>query len=99
MVDAGSGWDLLRALLQIAVINVVLSGDNAVVIAMACRTLPPRQQRIAFLIGSVGVIVLMTALTAFAVYILSLPYIELAGSVILLWIGVKLLLPEDASGP
>lgn len=86
------------ALAQIAFINVVLSGDNAVVIAMACRSLPPRQQKVAFLLGSIGVIVLMAILTAFASYLLSLPYLELAGSLVLLWIGVKLLLPEDGDG-
>lgn len=91
----GSVWELLGVLLQIALINVVLSGDNAVVIALACRSLPPRQQKLALVLGSVGVVVLMTVLTAFAAYLLSLPYVELVGAVLLLWIGVKLLLPED----
>lgn len=95
MVGFGSAWDLVSVLLQIALINVVLSGDNAVVIAMACRSLPPRQQKAALLLGSVGVVVLMTLLTAFAAYLLSLPYVEIAGSLLLLWIGIKLLLPED----
>lgn len=93
-----SASDMLSALAEIVVINVVLSGDNAVVIALACRSLPPRQQKLAFLIGSIGVIVLMALLTAFASYLLGLPYVELAGSVLLLWIGVKLLLPEDGGG-
>jgi len=97
VVDFSSGWGLLSALLQIAAINVVLSGDNAVVIAMACRSLPPRQQKQAFLLGSIGVVVLMTALTACAAYLMSLRYIELVGAVLLCWIGVKLLLPEKES--
>ncbi len=52
--------DIWTALFKIAVINVVLSGDNAVVIALACRSLPPRQQRDAFLVGTGGIVVLMT---------------------------------------
>jgi YjbE family integral membrane protein len=87
--------DLAFALAQIIIINVVLSGDNAVVIALACRNLAPRQQRQAFLIGTLGIVVFLTLLTAFAAYLLSLPYIEVAGSLVLLWIGVKLLVPEE----
>lgn len=83
------------ALFQIMMINILLSGDNAVVIALACRSLPPAQQKKAFLFGSLGVVVLMVALTAFAAYLLTLPYLELIGSLLLLWIGVKLLLPGD----
>jgi YjbE family integral membrane protein len=83
------------ALCKIAIINIVLSGDNAVVIAMACRSLDPRQQRNAFLIGAAGIVVLMTVLTAFAALLMTLPYIQLVGSVLLFWIGIKLLLPED----
>ena len=85
----------LIALAQIMLINVVLSGDNAVVIALACRRLSPRHQKMAFLWGSVGVVVLMVVLTAFVVYLLSLPYLEIAGSGLLLWIGIKLLVAED----
>jgi YjbE family integral membrane protein len=83
------------ALFQISIINVLLSGDNAVVIALACRSLPPKQAKLAFGVGAVGVIVLMTALTAAAAYLLTLPYLELIGSVLLFWIGVKLLVAED----
>jgi YjbE family integral membrane protein len=82
------------ALLQIMLINVVLSGDNAVVIALACRRLTPRHQRIAFIWGSVGVVVLMVALTGIVSYLLQLPYLEMVGSGMLLWIGVKLLIGE-----
>jgi len=83
--------DTWVALAQICVINILLSGDNAVVIALACRDLPQRQQKQAFAIGAVGVIVLMTGLTAAAAYLLSLPYLEIIGSVALLWIGIKLI--------
>ena len=83
------------AALEIIVINILLSGDNAVVIALACRNLPLKQQKQAFAIGAVGVIVLMTGLTAFAAYLMSLPYLEVIGSLLLLWIGIKLLVPGD----
>jgi YjbE family integral membrane protein len=83
------------ALSQIILINIVLSGDNAVVIALASRSLPPKQQKMAILCGSVGAIVLRVILTFFAVYLLSLPYLKLAGAALLLWIGVNLLKGED----
>ncbi|MEO6928678.1 MAG: TerC family protein [Casimicrobiaceae bacterium] len=93
-----SNPDTWTALLKIAVINIVLSGDNAVVIALACRSLAPRQQRNAFIVGAAGIVVLMTALTSCAALLMTLPWIQLAGSALLLWIGVKLLLPEDEQG-
>lgn len=86
------------ALLKIAVINIVLSGDNAVVIALACRSLAPREQKRAFLVGTAGIVVLMTLLTSCAALLMTLPYIQLVGCALLLWIGVKLLLPGDESG-
>jgi len=92
----GSGMSgAVLALLQIMLINVVLSGDNAVVIALACRRLSPAHQKKAFLWGSLGVVALMVVLTVFVVYLLSLPYLEMAGSAMLLWIGIKLLVAED----
>lgn len=96
-MDYNSNPDLLWVFAQIVMINIVLSGDNAVVIALACRSLPPQQQRKAFLLGAIGVVVLMLVLTIFASYLLTLPYLELAGSILLLWIGIKLLLPEQDS--
>src|SRR4051794_29200218 len=83
------------ALFQIILINIVLSGDNAVVIALACRSLPPKQQNKAILFGSVGAIVLRVILTFFAVYLLQQPYLKLVGAALLLWIGVGLLKGED----
>lgn len=83
------------SLLQIILINVVLSGDNAVVIALASRSLPPAQQKKAIAFGSVGAIILRIILTFFAVYLLSLPYLKLAGAALLVWIGVNLLKGED----
>ncbi len=83
------------ALLKIIGVNVVLSGDNAVVIALAARSLPPRQQKLAIFWGAGAAIVLRIVLTLFAVALLALPWLKLVGSVLLLWIGVKLLVPED----
>ena len=83
------------ALSQIILINIVLSGDNAVVIALACRSLPARQQKKAIVFGSVGAIVLRVVLTFFAVYLLTLPYLKLVGAALLLWIGVGLLKGDD----
>lgn len=78
------------ALSEIIMINIVLSGDNAVVIALASRGLPPAQQKKAILFGSVGAIVLRIVLTFFAVYLLSQPCLKLLGAALLLWIGVDL---------
>jgi len=83
------------ALMQIILINIVLSGDNAVVIALASRSLPPEQQKKAIMFGSVGAIALRLVLTFFAVYLLSLPYLKLTGAALLLWIGINLLKAED----
>jgi len=83
------------ALSQIIMINIVLSGDNAVVIALASRSLPPQQQKKAIIFGSVGAIVLRIVLTFFAIYLLSLPYLKLIGAALLLWIGVGLLTGDD----
>jgi len=80
---------------QIMMINIMLSGDNAVVIAMASRALPPRQQKQAILFGSFGAIFLRVVLTFFAVMLLGLPWLKLVGGVLLLYIGVKMLIPED----
>jgi YjbE family integral membrane protein len=95
MFEMSGMSDAVVALTKIMVINVVLSGDNAVVIALACRRLTPVHQKQAFLWGSVGVVVLMVVLTAFVAYLLTLPYLEIVGSLMLLWIGIKLLVAED----
>ena len=98
MPDMPGLSEAIIALTQIMFINVVLSGDNAVVIALACRRLSPAHQKQAFLWGSVGVVALMVVLTVFVVFLLSLPYLEIAGSLLLLWIGIKLLVAEDEGG-
>ncbi len=85
-------------LLKIIWIDLLLSGDNAVVIALAARSLPPKQQRQAILWGTGAAIGLRVVLTVFAIALLTLPYLKLAGALLLLWIGVKLLSPEDGGG-
>jgi YjbE family integral membrane protein len=97
MFESSGMSQAVIALTQIMLINVVLSGDNAVVIALACRRLSPAHQKQAFIWGSVGVVVLMVGLTACVVFLLSLPYLEIVGSLLLLWIGIKLLVAEDAA--
>ncbi len=80
---------------QIILIDILLGGDNAVVIALACRQLPPRLRLKGIVLGTLGAIVLRVALIAFALTLLQVPYLKLVGSALLLWIGVKLLLPEE----
>lgn len=81
--------------LKIIMIDLLLSGDNAVVIALACRNLPPAQRKKGILFGVGGAIGLRVVLTFFAVSLLALPYLKLVGALLLLWIGVKLILPEE----
>lgn len=80
---------------KIIVIDLLLSGDNAVVIALACRNLPAGQRNKGILFGVAGAIGLRVILTFFAVSLLSLPYLKLVGALLLLWIGIKLILPEE----
>jgi YjbE family integral membrane protein len=79
------------AVLQIIAIDIVLGGDNAVVIALACRSLPPRLRNRGIFWGVFGAIALRTALIFFAITLLSIPYLKVVGGALLLWIGVKLL--------
>ena len=78
-------------LLKIVWINIILSGDNAVVIALAARSLPPAQQKKAVLFGSGAAVVLRIVLTVVAVQLLALPYLQIVGGLLLLWIGTQLL--------
>ncbi|RZI81519.1 MAG: TerC family protein [Rubrivivax sp.] len=82
---------------QIVMIDILLGGDNAVVIALACRNLPTELRRRGILWGTAGAIVLRVILIFFALSLLALPYLKLVGAVLLLWIGVKLLMPDDDS--
>ena len=82
------------AVVKIIMIDILLGGDNAVVIALACRRLPPKQRILGILWGTAGAIVLRVILIFFALSLLSVPLLKLVGAVLLLWIGIKLLLPE-----
>jgi YjbE family integral membrane protein len=86
------------SLLQIIGVNIILSGDNAVVIALACRSLPADLQKKGILFGSAGAILARVVLTFFAVYLLEVPFLKIVGAILLLWIGVKLLLHDDGEG-
>ncbi|MDH5221827.1 MAG: TerC family protein, partial [Betaproteobacteria bacterium] len=85
-------------LLKIIGVNIVLSGDNAVVIALAARSLPARQQKAAIFWGSGAAVVMRIVLTIFAVALLALPWLKIIGSLLLFWIGIKLLVPEEDTG-
>lgn len=85
----------LIAVAQIIMIDILLGGDNAVVIALACRRLPEAQRAKGIFWGVVGAIAVRIVLIFFALQLLALPYLKLVGAALLLWIGVKLLLPEE----
>ncbi|HLU02772.1 MAG TPA: YjbE family putative metal transport protein, partial [Advenella sp.] len=87
------------AVFQIILIDILLGGDNAVVIALACRNLPKKQRMQGILWGTAGAIILRVALIAFALTLLTVPFLKIVGALLLLWIGIKLLIPEeDAHG-
>ena len=79
-------------------VNVILSGDNAVVIALAARSLPERQRKLAIIWGAGAAVVLRIVLTVVAAKLLDLPYLKLLGGALLLWIAIQLLIPEEESG-
>ena len=93
-----SSLDFWAAVLQIIAIDIVLSGDNAVVIALACRNLTAEQRRKGIFWGVGGAVGLRTVLTAFAALVMNLPWLKLIGGLLLLWIAIKLLLPEEGDG-
>ena len=83
---------------QIILIDILLGGDNAVVIALACRKLPEEQRRKGIFWGVAGAIGLRVVLIFFALQLLALPLLKVVGALLLLWIGVKLVTPEDEGG-
>ena len=95
MIEAVLTAPFWLALAKIAWVNILLSGDNAVVIALAARNLPPDRQRRAIVLGSAGAIVLRVVLVFFAVALLTLPYVKLVGAVLLVWIGIQLIVGDD----
>jgi YjbE family integral membrane protein len=90
--------EALPSILSILAIDLVLSGDNVVVIAMAAHRLPPRQRRFAVLFGGGAAIVQRIVLTAIATFLLTIPGLQAAGGIVLLWIGFKLLKEQEESG-
>lgn len=91
MVKGVISMELLAALGSITFINLILSGDNAVIIALASRNLPPEQRKKAVLWGSAGAVILRIVLTMIAALLLQIPYVQFAGGLALLWIAVSLL--------
>ncbi len=85
------------AVFQIILIDVLLGGDNAVVIALACRNLQPKQRLLGILWGTAGAIGLRVVLIAFALTLLNIPFLKIVGAALLFWIGIRLLLPEGDS--
>jgi YjbE family integral membrane protein len=85
------------AVFQIILIDLLLGGDNAVVIALACRNLPEKRRMQGILWGTAGAIVLRVILIAFAVTMLQIPLLKVVGGLLLFWIGIKLLLPDHES--
>ncbi len=83
------------ALGQIIMIDILLGGDNAVVIALACRKLPPAQRTKGIIWGTAGAIILRVILIFFAMTLLALPWLKFIGALLLVWIGVKLLAPDE----
>lgn len=87
--------DFAVILLQIVLIDLLLGGDNAVVIALACRKLPPNMQKKAIILGTIGAIIARVVLLIIAVHLLALPWLKIVGGLLLLWIGFKLVGSEE----
>ena len=85
------------AVLQIIAIDIVLGGDNAIVIALACRRLPEKQRNLGIFWGVFGAIGLRVVLIFFALTLLAIPFLKIVAALLLLWIGIKLLQPEPES--
>jgi len=86
------------AVLQIIAIDIILGGDNAVVIALASRRLPVQQRNRAIFWGVFGAIALRVVLIFFALQLLKIPFLKIVGGLLLFWIGMKLLMPQDEGG-
>lgn len=83
------------AVFQIILIDILLGGDNAIIIALACRNLEKNQRIKGILWGTAGAIIMRVILIAFAMSLLLIPYLKIIGAILLLWIGVKLLVPQE----
>ena len=94
-----TSWEMMWAILSIVLIDIVLAGDNAVVIALAVRTLPPKQRMMGIALGSGVAVVLRVALTFVATQLLAISYVKLVGGLLILWIAVKLLIDNTGDHP
>jgi YjbE family integral membrane protein len=93
----GIDADYALSILRIIGINIILSGDNAIVIALACRSLPPRQRVIGIILGAGAAVVLRILFTIIVQWLFDVPWLKLVGGLVLFWIAVKLLLSDEAS--
>lgn len=98
LVDSFSHAPFWIALGQIIWINILLSGDNAVVIALACRSLPPKQRFWGIMLGAGAAVLLRVFFTVVIAQIMAVPFLKLVGGLLLLWIAVKLIVPSDEHG-
>jgi len=89
-----NGFEWIVPLLSIIIIDIVLGGDNAIVIALASKCLPPRERRLAMYWGTAGAVAVRAALTAVALLLLKIPLLQFIGGLLLIWIAVKLLVEE-----
>jgi YjbE family integral membrane protein len=95
-------WEFLSGLISVIIVNVVLSGDNAVVIAMAVRSLPRSQRQKGIILGAAGAVLLRIVFTFFVARMLQTPYLKLIGGLVIVWLAVKLFVdvtPEDGADP
>ena len=93
-------WSFVSGLVSVIIVNLILSGDNAVVIAMAVRSLARAQRRLGILIGAAGAVILRIVLTFFTAHMLEIPYLKLAGGLLIVWLAIRLFVdvtPEDDS--
>lgn len=90
-------WEFVTGFIHIIIIDLVLSGDNAVVVGMASRNLPPAQRKKAIMWGTIGAVGLRVFFTGLATWLLGVPYIKFLGGLCLVWIAVKLLIQQDES--
>src|SRR5258708_1384475 len=82
-------------LVQTMAVTIILSGDNAVVIALACRNLPPKEQKLGIFFGAGAAVVLLILFTIFVAYLLGIPFLRIVFGALLFWIAYKLMLPQD----
>jgi YjbE family integral membrane protein len=88
-------WHTALAILEVVWVNILLSGDNAVVIALACRGLPARQRRAGLVLGAGVAVLLRIVFTVIVAKLLSTPFLRIIGSILLLWVAVKLIAEDD----